>query len=285
VRRPAWLLALALVACGPPAQEARPALWQIDGPGGQRGWLFGTIHATPRPYDWRTRAVSEALARSDRIVVEIAALGDDAATARVFARLAHTPGQPPLAARIDPRLRPALASLLAKAGLNAAAFADVETWAAALMLAQAATPDDHPEWGVDRALLADHAGKPVRELEGAERQLALFDRLPEPAQRTLLAQAVAGASTAGADAAKLAEAWRKGDIDTIAAETRQGILADETLRAALFTGRNARWAAAIADGLQHGARPFVAVGAAHMAGPDGLPVMLSARGYRVSRIQ
>lgn len=281
----ALLLALVLAGCEPKPESARPALWRIDGPGGQQGWLFGTIHAVPRPYNWRTTAVSRALSQADRILVEVAALGDEARMAQTFARLARSPGHPPLSERVAPALRPALATLLAKSGMEPASFADVETWAAALMLAQAATPDDHPEWGVDRALLADHAGKPISELEGAERQLGLFDTLPEAQQRVLLAEAIAGAATAPADAAKLAEAWRSGDIAAIAAETRRGMLADPGLRAALLTGRNARWTEAVADEMNRGARPFVAVGAAHMAGPDGLPAMLSARGYRITRIQ
>jgi len=178
MRWPGLLAALLLAACGPQPEAANPALWRIDGPGGQRGWLFGTIHAVQRPYAWRTARVREALAGADRVVVEVAGLRDDAATARVFARLAHSGGHPPLALRVAPGLRPGLAALLGKAGVTDRQLVDTETWAAALMLAQAATPDDHPEWGVDRALLADTAGRPVSELEGAEAQLALFDRLP-----------------------------------------------------------------------------------------------------------
>jgi uncharacterized protein YbaP (TraB family) len=37
--------------------------------------------------------------------------------------------------------------------------------------------------------------------------------------------------------------------------------------------------------LIRGARPFVAVGLAHLVGHDGLPAMLSAQGYTVTRLQ
>jgi len=53
----------------------------------------------------------------------------------------------------------------------------------------------------------------------------------------------------------------------------------------LFTGRNRAWSGRIAAMMEQGARPFVAVGAAHMAGPEGLPALLLAKGYRVARVQ
>jgi uncharacterized protein YbaP (TraB family) len=71
----------------------------------------------------------------------------------------------------------------------------------------------------------------------------------------------------------------------IEAETKRGLLADPELREALFTGRNERWTARVQREMEAGLRPFVAVGAAHMAGPQGLPAMLEARGYKVTRLR
>lgn len=283
------LAALALSACGQTPLPGKPALWRIDGPHGERGWLFGTIHMLPRPVDWRTPQVSAALDQSDRLVVEIAALNDDSAGARIFAKLAHGAPQPPLTSRIPPALQPALAKLLQRSGIPPAQFADVKTWAAALMLAQVAQSSGdggaEAKWGVDRALLRDIGGKPVAELEGTERQLALFDSLSEAEQRALLANVVSGADNAIGDSRKLAEEWRKGDIASIARETHQGMLADPGLRQVLYVQRNRAWVGAIAGQLAAGAHPFVAVGAAHMAGEDGLPALLAARGFTVTRIE
>jgi len=278
----AALVALAvLVASCARTDPATPALWRVEGPGGQYAWLFGTIHALPRPAAWRTPAVTKALASSDSLLVEIAALNDDGATARAFAAAAHTPGQPALDQRVPAALRPALDKALARIGRKPGDFADTESWAAAIMLAQGSAGEADPANGVDRALLADHGALPVDELEGAAGQFAVFDRLPEAAQRALLASVL----TPGDSPDDLGAAWRRGDMAALDHETREGMLANPALREALYVARNRAWAARIAGALGQRRHPFVAVGAAHMAGPDGLPAMLAAQGYRITRVE
>lgn len=277
---PFWLTlggALALAGCKPAPIPARPALWEVTGPGGERAWLFGTIHALPRPAAWRSPAIDAALGGADRIVVEVAKVDP-----QVFAALARTPGQPPLSAKVPPELRGKLAAELEAAGLDDSRFADLETWAAAITLAQASAKDMDAANGVDRAVIALAGQRPVVELEGTRGQLAIFDRLPEAEQRDLLAAVVAEPDgPAGSPAA----AWLEGDMAGIERETRRGMLADPELRQTLFTGRNRAWAARVAAMLAAGERPFVAVGGAHMAGSEGLPALLAARGLAVRRIQ
>lgn len=273
---------LALAGCAKPPAPVHPALWEVTGPGGARGWLFGTIHALPRAVDWRSPALTAALSQADRIVVETRDVGDPAAIQRVFAQFAATPNLPRLSARIEPPLRPALARLLAKAGYTDTQFASTETWAAALMLARAASPELDGGFGIDRALLAAAPGKPVAELEGTTAQLALFDRLAEADQRDLLAATVRGEAGEEPD---LVAAWGTGDIAAIGRATTTGLLADPELREALLTGRNRAWAGKVTALLKSGAHPFVAAGGAHMAGPDGLPALLAAGGYAVRRVQ
>jgi uncharacterized protein YbaP (TraB family) len=159
----------------------------------------------------------------------------------------------------------------------------METWAVALTLARPASADQSRN-GIDRAVLAAAKGKPVVELEGATRQLSIFDHLPETEQRDLLNAVLADAGTMDDDA-DLAATWRTGDMHRIEAETRTGLLADPELRQALFSDRNLRWSARIIAEMQAGRRPFVAVGAAHMAGPDGLVALLRQAGYHTYRVE
>lgn len=245
--------------------------------------MIGTIHALPDGTDWRTPGIGRVIDTADLLVVEVAALGDNAGIARTFADLSATPGLPPLGQRVPADLAAPLAALLERGGIAPDTFSATETWAAAIALARVDAPGD-PANGADRALIADFTGRPVRELEGAKAQLAIFDRLPETAQRTMLAAVVRESAASRRDPARLQRAWLAGDAATIEQSTREGFLADPALREALLTGRNRRWSTALAALLAQPPRPLIAVGGAHLVGPDGLAALLTAQGYRVRRI-
>ena len=279
--------ALALAACAQQPSPARPALWLVEGPGGQKAWLFGTIHALSRPYDWKSQTIAAALAQSDRMILEVADVGNDAATARVFAQLAQGGPHPPLAERVTVQDRDDLARELKADEIAPGSLDPYDTWAAALMIAQAQARNDRQDSGngIDRALAADYR-RPIGELEGAEVQLAIFDALPEAQQRALLHSVI---EEDGADreakVRALEQAWASGDVAELAKVSDAETFGDPLLREALLVGRNRTWADRLVAMLSSRARPFVAVGAAHLAGPDGLPSMLAARGYTVTRLQ
>ncbi len=281
----AALAALALAGCSKPA-EVRPALWLVEGPGGQKAWLFGTIHALPRPVAWRSDKVAAALEQSDRLVLEVARIDDDAATARTFAALAESPGLPPLMQRLPGDLQAELGAALKQDGFAPGALDRYESWAAALMLqnaAMAAGKSDSAN-GIDRALLRGYA-KPVEEFEGAAAQLAIFDRLPEPAQRALLAATLGRSGDEMSELRQLEQAWAHGDLALIDTATDADFLHHPDLRDALLVSRNRAWLIKLSAQLTRGAHPFVAVGLAHLVGKDGLPALLSAQGYKVTRLQ
>lgn len=282
------LLVVGLTACdrqtSPPQPDPSPALWVVESAGGEPvGWLFGTIHALPGGTRWETPALAAAIAEAGTLVVEASDL-DPGRIAAVLDRLARdTPG-PPLAERLPPPARADLARVLDRTGTPSRQFDDLETWAAALALSRLGSPVPAGN-GVDKALLTHFARRPVVQFESAAAQLAIFDALPETAQRSLLAAVLAEQGDAAYDAQALAKAWLTGDLPALERITQRSLLADPVLRRALATDRNAAWTARLLPMLAQGRQPLVAVGAAHMLGADGLPAMVAAAGYRVRRIQ
>ena len=284
------LAALALLgAChkAPPAAAPRVALWEVSDTSGVRGWLFGTVHALPHGLQWRRPAIDTALSQADRLVLEIGEPLDETIGSAALGRLAFTPGLPPPSARVSTPYRVDLAKTYRALSLSDERFRDQESWAVALQIAAIGGRKDgmDPDSGVEPQLRKLIGAKPVEGLETIDSQFAIFDRLPERQQQVLLEQVAVEVADDKDDDADMMQLWLRGDDLGIAHESAKGFLADPGLHQVLLGNRNADWARQIDAMLKAGARPFVAVGAAHVAGGDGLPRMLEARGWRVRRVE
>ncbi|PTR12649.1 hypothetical protein C8K11_102102 [Novosphingobium sp. GV055] len=281
------LLAAACHKAAPPPLPAKVALWEIADTSGTRGWIFGTVHALPAGVQWRRPAIDRALANADRLVLEIAQPLDGNVAGVALARLAYTPGLPPPSARVAMKYRDALAKVYKDLNLTDAQFQNEESWAVALQIAAIGGQKEgmDPASGVEPQLRKLIGTKPVAGLETLDGQFGIFDALPDRAQQTLLEQIAVEAADSRDDDADMVRLWLRGDDLGIARESQKGFLSDPTLHQALLTARNAAWASQIDAMLKDGAAPFIAVGAAHVAGSDGLPALLQAKGWLVRRVE
>jgi uncharacterized protein YbaP (TraB family) len=273
----------------PQPVTARPALWQIEKEG-RRAWLFGTIHAVPAGDAWLSPAIARAAAHSDRLLLEATGLDAERHDRAVFERLGKSSGLPPVEARLPPPEAAQLRALIARHGAALRGLDAHESWAAALLVNAAATTSLRlsAEQGGEAVLtgLFARSGKPIGGLEAIERQLGLFDSLPEAEQRRLLVQAVRDAGRAARQLDALHDAWSRGDVAQLEAQYLGPVKQAPILYAALIEARNRRWAAVIDEALLPGAGPaFIAVGAGHLLGPDSLQMRLAERGWRIARVQ
>ena len=269
-----------------PDKPSRVAVWEITGPHGEQAWIFGTVHALPEGLQWRRPALDRALAQSDRLVMEIGGALDAGEVAQVLGHLGQTPGLPLPADRVSPEKRPTVANAFDKMDLEQKRYTSTESWAVALQLAGAASAKAgaSAEHGVERTLRTMAGSRPVTGLETIEGQFRLFDALPLPQQTRLLEQTATEIVSERDEERDLAQLWLAGDDKALAREVSSGLLSDPELRRILLTDRNAHWLGQIERMTARGAKPFIAVGAAHVAGPDGLPAMFARKGWQVRRL-
>ena len=274
-----------LAGCGDPFApdsdwpEPSPPIWEVTSPTGKVGWVFGTVHALPDDLLWGTPLLDETFERAGVLVVEVANL-DDPAGMGLFADLSETPGQPPLLERVEPAERPALRKLVEEAGMTDTDFGRVESWAAAMMLSAEVRSGD-PTNGVDRVMI--HNAQDIVGLESFAFQLSMFDTLSSAAQSDLL-YGVARSYEANSDQDMLI-AWLTGDEAALARHVNNSLEFSPELEQVLLTDRNNRWIPRISQLIDDGREPFVAVGAGHVIGEEGLVALLAARGYATRRIQ
>lgn len=274
---------------------ARPPFVRVDGGSGATLWVLGTIHLGPSE-GWRfSESIDRALATSSHLVMELDLEATDEES--VASVLAETVILPP-GTTLDEVVSPETAKLLteqdtrlAAMGLPELARRRYEPWFLAMSLLELAMGDT--AWSLERSveatLLARRGDRPLVALETFEEQLRMLDTLPRTLQDAMLRDTLVRLPATLEELERLVEAWRVADRDALQAIARQG--QDELPELAAFydvllTARNRRWVARLRPALDDPRRAgdvlFVAVGALHVVGEDGVPRLFEDAGYRVT---
>jgi uncharacterized protein YbaP (TraB family) len=279
--------ALATAAC---AQETfDPALYVVRDADSTM-YLYGTVHVRPRDTDWGDEDVRSALASADEIwtEIEISPQSDQRAQALAM-QLGEAPPDKPLSSWLTAEENERLNGLTQRLGIPRAYLETMQPWMAGLTLSllPIVQAGYDPMSGVDRAVDAygDANGKTMRSFETIEQQLGFFSGLDEETQREFLREAIEEAEQGPAMIGEMTTAWERGDLDTL-----ERVVVDDTRREypdvyeALFLRRNNAWMEVLTREMQGSGVDFVAVGAGHLLGEDGLVEQMRARGYTVERV-
>jgi uncharacterized protein YbaP (TraB family) len=285
----ASVLGAALAAAATPA-PAEPALWAVKD-GRSTIYLFGTVHVVMGSTRWESRKIAAAFAASEDLFLEL--IENDAQINAVIAERGVDPERR-LSARLSPGQLQWVHATALRAGLppeNVAKLDAMRPWAAGRMLSHAMLMQAgyDPKTGVDRVLnaRASRLGKPIHGLETIEQQLRFATDLPESTQVKLLLASLDSVFVGGG-AARLdfiVDIWLAGDVAGLEKRVIEPMKrrSPEAYRHVLIE-RNEAWADILAARLkQSSGTSFVAVGAAHLAGPDSLQHLLEARGFHVER--
>ncbi|MGE3142310.1 MAG: TraB/GumN family protein [Hyphomonadaceae bacterium] len=278
--------ALAAPACAPPPAPADPALWRVAD-GDSEIWLFGGVHVLAPHFAWRSRRVNAAFDTAETVVFEadLDAMNADAFNALVRREGLAARGQT-LSSRLNAEEQARLRRAAARVGVDPEGLEPLRPWLAALQLTLAFSRKSggDPANGVEAVLGAEarRRGKRLMFLETPEAQIRTLAGLSPAAEHAFLVASLRQIERGPGPAQNMDEAWRRGDTATLARLLHDDIAeaGDETY-AALVTRRNARFAEKIRAMLAGRGRIFVAVGAAHLVGPDGVPALLRAQGLMV----
>jgi uncharacterized protein YbaP (TraB family) len=267
---------------------AAPALWVVRDADSEI-YLFGTLHALDPATHWRTPAYDAALSRADSVWFEADLGAADPGTIAGIVERYGVDADRPLTEKLAAEDLQAL-----RRQVDVARIDHLRPWAVALMLSmqpvldRGARVDAGADMAVTRAARA--SAKTIR-AETLEDQARLFAELSEPAEVRYLSDVIRRRAESSRprlrpDRRSLEQAWAAGDMErlgpALVQELRDG---NPTLYEALLERRNRRWADQLAAEMAGAGVDLVNVGALHMVGERGLPALMAARGYSVSRVQ
>ncbi len=273
------------------AEKAEPfrhgLLFRVDAPGKPPSWVFGTIHSNDPRVTELPKPVREALAQSRRLAPEI--LMSPSELSEFFAAAQFDDGR-----RLADYFSPdALAEIRVALGARAPppqVFDRLKPWAILLLLAR--PPNDHGAPTLDEVLIneARRSRMTIIGLELPEEQIASLDTIPVASQVALARWALSRREILASEHEAVVAAWRARDLAGLAVLAAAPGRGDPVLAAHLgqltrhlVVNRSVLMAHRLFLPLRDG-RTFVAVGALHLYGRDGLLALIRAQGYRVRRV-
>ena len=140
--------------------------------------------------------------------------------------------------------------------------------------------------GVEAYLVpkAVDAKKQLDGLVSLDQHIAVFGEMNDRDSEAMLLLAFIHLNTAGKEYERMESCWKRGDIagiDKLLDDDYQGV---PTVRQRILTDRNRKWVPKLEEYLRSGKTWMVVAGVGHMAGDQGVPALLRAKGYQVEQL-
>ena len=294
LRKLRWLVGSVLLAVtavpAARAAEGHCCVWKVTDTGGHTLYLAGSIHALrasdypfPAPYE-QAYAASSTLAFETDLTIN----GTEWRKAMGMAALYPMNGK--LKDHVDPRTYAYILRVISSTRGSTEPEKKIEhyrPWALSFMLeSPGGLQGISTGAGVEPYFIqkAKHDHKPMTGLVPFGDHIAVFGKMNDADSEAVLLLAFIHLNTGGKTFDQTVADWKRGDIDGI-----DKIVADEyhdapSIRKRMLTDRNERWVPKLEGYLHSGKICMAIVGAAHMAGDQGLPSLLRAKGYQVEQL-
>ncbi len=289
-----WSLTVAPVAAASSMPFGKGRLFEVSMPGTPPNYVFGTMHVADKEVLKLPAPIARAFKGSRLVLVEND--GDPAEMTTILQAMLLPKGH-----TLKDLLKPALYAEVVTAGeamgLNESKVNRLRPWALAFMLGDPGDRNARQASGqpvLDDALqrYAAKRGVPVAALDRANEIANLFTIQLSDAEQALMLEDLLHDPVPVADRIEaIRTAYLAGDLDIMMQSFHMNdpAMSDAKRRFAkkfllgLLTDRNQRWIPRMASHLKSGG-VFVAVGAAHLPGEEGILRLLEKAGYRVERV-
>jgi len=268
-----------------------PSLWKISDEDSDV-YIFGTVHLLRPETQWQNATVTGAFDESDRFYMEADIMSPD--VQRQMIQLMQDLGELPegesLYDHMDVGDTYNFKRALENIEFDPKALDNLQPWNASLQIAQYQMLQSgyNPLSGVEIILIqkANKQGKTFGYFETVEDQMKVLSggEFDDQMEDLLAMSETLTDGTAYLDL--LVDEWADGDVAGLGAlVANRDIMGSDFAYEGLLKDRNEKWIPQIIDILDEPGSSFVAVGAAHLAGPDSVVLMLESEGVTVEKVQ
>jgi uncharacterized protein len=290
-----WARACAVIAAAGAlvlggAARAEPAIWVVKD-ADSTIYLFGSVHMLKADLEWKSPKVTEALKSATELWLEIPNVSNqEKAVAEMLPLMVQKGMAPdkPLSGRLSAEEFTQLQDMGKTIGLPPEALNVMRPWLAAMIISTAPLNKAGylPGAGVEAILetQAKAEGDQLRGFETIAQQISFFADLPYEVELAYLKTVLSESGETVAELDRTTAAWAKGDVGALEKDVI-GEMSNKSpeVYQAILVRRNQDWAEQLAERLKGSGVTFVAVGAAHLAGPDSVQAQLKKKGFEATR--
>ena len=270
------------------AAIADPAMWRVSDADSEI-YLFGSVHVLKPTTEWRTGTLDDALTRANEIYFELPMTAEaQAASQSLIPQFGlNQPGQP-LRGMLSTKENEQLVRVAGQYGLPAAQLDPLQPWLVSVTLSMMALQGQgyNPMSGVELTLAGEIDDSRERFFETYADQFGFFAGLSRDIQVDFLTVTMEQIEENPTALDELVDAWAAGDVSTLDQIFHDGMReTDQEVYDVLILNRNVNWANQIETLMSGSGSAVIVVGAGHLVGENGVPNMLTERGYSVERVQ
>jgi uncharacterized protein YbaP (TraB family) len=271
------------------AENGHPlSMWQIDGPSNSI-YLLGSIHMLRKKDHPIPSAIYDAYAQAEVLIMEIDMDDIDPVAEQALAtELGLIQDGRTLRDLMGPELYAQAESLAQELQIPLKLLEKSEPWYAAINveMMMLMRMGFNPMQGIEFHLseIAKRDNKEIFGLETTRQQLEFLDGLSPEAQRDLLIQTLSESMELTEVMDDLIDAWRYGDIEFLEKSLLVDMQEIDELHQTIVVNRNRNWVVKIQELLLEKDDYLIIVGALHLVGKEGVPNLLSQRGFDVIQL-
>ncbi|MEO1475632.1 MAG: TraB/GumN family protein [Pseudomonadota bacterium] len=271
--------------------SAEPAMWTMSDDDTTIN-IIGTVHLLPPDTEWQTERIIDAFEAADTVCFELDAVGRALEVTGLSFRRGLMPSGERLTDYLNKDEISDLKELAAELGIPFPSLNVMQPWFAGLTVEQYIAAKAGFAEGVEFTLYLEvlSEGKNLCELETVEEQLGglsglslkeqfAFMRASQAEYEDLKVEDLVSEYVAEFD--NMVADWLAGDVEAIGEIVTVEEFGSEAYYNALLLDRNKNWIPRIEALLEGEGNIFIAVGAAHLAGPDSVIKMLRDKGYAI----
>lgn len=285
------IISFYLLFCGianaqtPYPMEESALLWKIEGDGVQKGcYLFGTMHLIEKEYFLFPKQLEKAFSKADVLVMELPGLPNQLEAMKYLKLDNETFFDYFSESQSDSIIEWVKNHIGMSEESFRANFTKLKPFAVSQLATQMHFIGKTESYEITFDKLARENGMKIRGLETVAEQMQIFDDLTREQQAEMVMSSVRNPNEGIEMTRETMQVYASQEVDSLymMIEEQGEIFSDE--QAAFLDDRNKRWIPQIEAYIKEN-RTFIAVGAGHLGGPNGVIRLLEERGYTLTPIR